>query len=82
MNKPDTMPTYAGRPRAPKRVWLIFYRIDGRWQGDGEWFDRAGAHSQARANREAFGWDYVVAPVAVPADAREKMRRLGGAWKR
>lgn len=62
--------------RIPRRAWLIFYRIDGRWQTDGEWFGREGAYSQARQNQRDHGWEYVVAGVDVPMGALRRMRAI------
>lgn len=63
-------------PNIPRRAWLIFYRIDGKWQTDGEWFDREGALGQADANRQEFGWESVVVGVDVPLSALRRMRKI------
>jgi len=40
------------------RLFAIRYRIDGRWQADGEWFDtRRAARDQATENARRYGWD-------------------------
>lgn len=40
------------------RLFAIRYRIDGRWQADGEWFTTFGAaQEQAHANARQYGWD-------------------------
>jgi hypothetical protein len=49
-----------------KEVWLIFYKVAGTWQTDGEWFvDRAAAKSQAQANKEEHGWGWRIVPVTL-----------------
>lgn len=64
--------------RKPKfeRVWLVFFRIDGEWQTDGEFWDRDGAYSQARSNLATYGWQFVVVPVEVPQAARDRMAKI------
>jgi hypothetical protein len=64
----------------PSTLWLVFYKIDGQWQRDGEWFDRAGAYSQGRENQKAFGWDFCVVPVPLPEAVRVKTR--GQEWRK
>lgn len=58
---------YNPPPRGYRRMWVISYRIDGKWQADGEWFtSREGAEGQVSANGNDYGWQHFVAPVDVP----------------
>lgn len=59
---------YEPPPRGYTRLWLISYRIDGKWQTDGEWYrSRAAAEGQVDANGSDYGWEFFVAPADVPA---------------
>lgn len=49
------------------KLYLIAYKIEGKWQLDGEWYvDEPGAKDQAETNKRAMGWDYLIVPVARP----------------
>lgn len=50
-----------------KKIYVIEYRIDGRMQSDGEWFDtRAGAVNQAESNKRDNDWDYRITRLTLP----------------
>jgi hypothetical protein len=60
-------PEYGAVPRGHRRLWVVCYRIDTKWQADGEWFlSRDDAESQARDNGRSYWWASKVVPIDVP----------------
>jgi hypothetical protein len=49
------------------RVFFVLYRIDGVWQGDGQWFtDRRHAKSEIKEHREGYGYGARIEQLDVP----------------
>lgn len=45
------------------KLWVIEYRIDGKWQEDGEWWTtKRAALSQAIENMRTNHWGYRIMP--------------------
>lgn len=69
---------YAPPPKGHARLWLITYRIDGKWQQDGEWFLKR-RHAEEIASDNGFGWQHCLVPLDVPRgllrDGRATERR-------
>lgn len=58
---------YEKAPKGHRRLWVICYRIDNRWQADGEWYmSRDAAESHARDTARQYWWRSKVVPIDVP----------------